>query len=248
MSARVAVVGLGPGSADLLAPAVREAIASADLIVGYTTYLNLIKEIAPDIPRFSSGMGKEVERARHALQAASDGKNVVVVSSGDPGIYGMAGLIYELRDQRNLEVEVVVIPGISALSAASALLGAPLMVDFAVISLSDHLVPLDEITNRLESAAQSDFVICIYNPKGKKRVEPFEQACEILLRWRSADTLVGVVRNAYRPDQQVHLIHLEDLREADVDMLTLLVIGNSQTREMSGKMVTPRGYDRKYDL
>lgn len=244
----VKVVGLGPGSLELLAPASRQAIESADMILGYATYLELIAELAPDIPRRASGMRKEVERAREALHLAAQGKTVVVVSSGDPGIYGMAGLIFEIREQEQLDIEVEVLPGISALNAAASLLGSPLMTDFAVISLSDQLVHLDEITRRLEMAAQTDFILCLYNPKGKKRVRPFQTASDILLKWRAPETVVGIVRNAYRPGQQVKMVALRDLPNCEVDMLTILLVGNERTRKIDGKMVTPRGYQNKYDF
>ena len=244
----VKVVGLGPGNQALLAPAGRQAVESADVILGYTTYLDLIADIAPDVPRQSSGMRKELERAGEAIRLASQGSTAVVVSGGDPGIYGMAGLIFEMREQTGAAVEIEVFPGISALNAAASLLGAPLMTDFAVVSLSDHLVTLEEITKRLELIAQTDFVLCLYNPKGKKRVKPFEEACKILLKWRAPETVIGVVRKAYRPGQQVTLVPLGDLPNCDIDMLTVIIVGNQKTRVIDGKMVTPRGYRNKYEF
>ncbi len=246
MSGLVQVIGLGPGDTGLLAPTAREAIEAADIILGYKTYLKLIADIAPNIPRQASGMRKEVERARQALELAVESQRVVVVSSGDAGIYGMAGLVLEICLENEYQVEVEVIPGISALNAAASLLGAPLVTDFAVISLSDQLVPLAEIKKRLEAVAQTDFILGIYNPKGKQRLEPFNQACEILLRYRKPQTPVGIVRQAYRKDQQVTIISLKELPQAEIDMLTILIIGNQQTVVQHGKMITRRGYHTKY--
>ena len=243
----VNVVGLGPGNLEMMSVSSRQILEEADVIFGYSTYLRLISDIAPEIPRMASGMRSEVRRAREALQAASAGKNVTVVSSGDPGIYGMAGLIFEVREQLNFDVEIKVFPGISALNAAASLLGAPLMTDFAAISLSDQLVPLEDISRRLEMTSQTDLILCFYNPKGRQRVLPFKLACEILLKWRSPQTLVGIVRQAYRPGQQVKVILLKDLAETEVDMLTIIVVGNSQTVLLDGKMITRRGYHKKYE-
>lgn len=248
MSALVQVVGLGPGDVRLLAPAVREAIKAADAILGYKTYLNLIAEIAPHVPRHSSGMRKEVERAKQALELASEGRRVVVVSSGDPGVYGMAGLLYEVWEENDCQVEIEVIPGISALNAAASLLGAPLMTDFAVISLSDQLTPREHIMRRVEQVTRSDFILCIYNPKGQKRTEPFELTCDLLEKHRSKETPVGIVRSGYREDQEVEIVPLSKLREAEVNMVTIIIVGNDSTRVSNGKMVTPRGYAGKYDL
>ena len=248
MSGQVNVIGLGPGSQDLLAPVARQTLRRAHVILGYRTYLDLIADIAPETPRRASGMRAEVDRAREALQLAGEGHTVVVVSSGDPGIYGMAGLLFEMREQSLLDVEITVLPGISALNAAASLLGAPLMTDFAVISLSDQLVPLEEITRRLDMTAQTDFILCLYNPKGKKRVKPFEQACRILLTHRKPETVVGIVRKAYREGQEVKLVRLADLPDCDIDMLTVILIGNDKTGIIDGKMVTPRGYGNKYDI
>ena len=219
------------------------------MIVGYTTYLRLIAGLAPDVARLASGMRQEVSRVDQAIQLAGQGKRVALVSGGDAGVYGMAGLVFEMLRARPAEpVAVEVIPGVSALNAAAALLGAPLMTDFAAISLSDQLVPRQAILRRLELAAQADFVLCLYNPKSQGRQDVFERACQILARQRSPQTPVGVVRAAYRDQQQVDIITLAELPEAAVDMLTILVVGNSHTRVYDHKMVTPRGYADKYDL
>lgn len=249
MSGAIWVVGIGPGSLDYMTPAARQVIETADVILGYKTYLRLIESLVPKTPREASGMRKEVERVGRAVDLAKEGKRVAVISSGDAGIYGMAGLVYEVLRQRDeSEIAVQVIPGISALNAAASLLGAPLMTDFAVVSLSDQLVPLDEILSRLTAAAQADFVLCLYNPKGMRRTLPFERCCEILLQQRAPDTPVGIVRAAYRDGQRVEIVTLAELPGADVDMLTIVLVGNSRTAVHRGKLVTARGYADKYKL
>ena len=250
------VVGIGPGSLEHLTPAARAALEQADVIVGYKRYLDLIESIAPDVPREASGMRGEVARVRQAIALAQSGRRVALVSGGDAGVYGMAGLVFEILRARPasssgsaLQADAVrVVPGVSALNAAAALLGAPLMTDFAAISLSDQLVPLDGILKRLEAVAQADLVICLYNPRSRARAQPFEEACRVLLRHRSPDTPVGIVRAGYRDGQQVALIRLAELPTADVDMLTTIVVGNSATFTYAGRMVTPRGYDTRYEL
>jgi precorrin-3B C17-methyltransferase len=174
---------------------------------------------------------------------------VAVISSGDAGIYGMAGLVYEVLNERSIvNMPVEVIPGVTAICAAAALVGAPLMTDFAIISLSDQLIPRDSILKRVELAIQGDFVIGFYNPKGQQRRETFDRACEILVRYRAANTPVGIVRAATREGQQVTITTLGALSKADVDMLTVIIVGNSKTSILDGRMVTSRGYDRKYQL
>jgi precorrin-3B C17-methyltransferase len=248
MSGSIDVVGTGPGAPACMTPAAREAIAHADVILGYKTYLNLIAGLAPGTPREASGMRQEVSRVNRAIDLALSGRRVALVSGGDAGIYGMAGLVYEVLRERGDDIAVTVIPGVSALNAAAALLGAPLMTDFAAVSLSDQLVPLDDILRRVEAAARADFILCLYNPKSKHRVEPFARACEILAKHRAPETPVGVVRAAYRDGQQVQIVTLADLPTAPVDMLTLVVVGGSRTYVHNSKMVTPRGYADKYAL
>ena len=245
----IIAVGIGPGAPEHITPAARQALESADVIIGYHTYLRLIAEIAPHVRRIGSGMRQEVERVRHAIQLAQQGHRVALVSGGDAGIYGMAGLLLEmLRAQHLSGICVHIIPGISALNAAAALLGAPLMTDFAAISLSDYLVSRETILRRVEVAAQADFVLCLYNPKSSQRREMFDQVCALLRRYRLPDTPVGVVRAAYRPDQQVTLTTLERLPEVAVDMHTLVIVGNSSTYVYDNRMVTPRGYAEHRDL
>ena len=248
MTGTIHIIGLGPGSLDYLPPAGRAALESVDVIVGYTTYIKLIRELAPETPRLRSGMRKEVDRARQAIDQAIKGKDVAVISSGDPGIYGMAGLIFELCEKIETHINIQVHPGISALNAAASLLGAPLMTDFTVISLSDQLVPLEEIKNRLDAIAPTDFILCIYNPKSKSRTAPFEYACSTLLEHRPPDTLVGIVRKAYRDGQEIEIIKLQDLPTSDINMVTLMIVGNHLTEIINGKMVTRRGYHKKYEF
>jgi precorrin-3B C17-methyltransferase len=194
-----------------------------------------------------TGMTDEISRCQMAIEKILEGKETAVVSSGDAGIYGMAGLVLQLLEERNLlgEVEVEVVPGIPALSAAAALLGAPLMHDFAVISLSDLLTPWEVIQTRIEAAAKADFVIVLYNPKSKKRIWQLDRAISIISEHRSSKTPVGVVRNATREGQAIQITTLSDLDKSKVDMLSILLVGNSQTHIMGEKMVTPRGYKLK---
>lgn len=248
MTGRIDIIGLGPGSNEWLAPAARLTLEDAEVILGYHTYLEQIEDIAPQIMREASGMRHEVERARRAIELAQAGRRVAVVSGGDPGIYGMAGLVLELSGENQLGIQVEILPGISALNAAAALLGAPLMTDFAAISLSDHLTPLEDILQRLEFATRAGFVLCLYNPRSHKRTEPFERACQVLRQQLPGHTPVGVVQSAYRPNQKVGYVRLADLPDLDVGMDTILIIGNPATRLINGKMVTPRGYQNKYDL
>lgn len=245
---RIMVVGLGPGGPQHLTPAAQAAVERADLILGYRTYLKLIAHLAPATPREGHGMRQEVARVQRAVELAQAGRQVALVSSGDAGIYGMAGLVYDVLREQETAVEVEVVPGMSALNAAASLVGAPLMSDFAVISLSDHLTPLPQILNRLQLAAAADFVLCLYNPKGRRRVEPFARTCAILADARAPDTPVGIVRAASREGQQVRLSTVAALPEEAVDMLTLLIVGNSRSYIYRGRMVTPRGYEQKYQL
>ncbi len=242
-SGSLIAVGIGPGAVEHITPAARYAIESADVIIGYHAYLRLITDIAPQVRRIGSGMRQEVERARDAIQLAQQGNCVALVSGGDAGIYGMAGLLLEMLHARAIyDIPVRIIPGISALNAAAALLGAPLMTDFATISLSDYLVPRETILRRIEAAAQADFVLCLYNPKSSRRTEVFDKVCEILSHYRAPDTPVGIVRAAYRPDQRIDLITLRQLSDALVDMHTLVIVGNSTTFVHGNRMITPRGY------
>ena len=221
-----------------------EALVSAEIVVGYDTYIALIRTLVAEKEVISTGMMREAERCRMALELAAKGKRVAVVSSGDPGIYGMAGLILELAMQYRPEIrpQVQVIPGISAASAAAALLGAPLMHDFAVISLSDILTPWQVILKRVDMAAAADFVMVLYNPKSKRRVSQIEEVQRLVLEKRPADTPVGIVREAGRPGEQVTISTLTGFTKEEINMLSLVIIGNSHTFVQDGKMITPRGY------
>ena len=232
-----------PGSLDWLAPGAQRALEEADVILGYHTYLRQIEAIAPQVPRESSGMRHEIERAKKAWELAAWGKHVAVVSGGDAGIYGMAGLILELQEGKAIwDIHVEILPGISALNAAASLLGAPLMNDFAVISLSDYLVPLEVILKRLECAIQGDFVICLYNPRSHLRTRPYALACNMLLEHCGKNRPVGVVQAAFRAEQRVHCVPLGELSNLEIGMDTILLVGSSATRILNGKLITPRGY------
>lgn len=211
------------------------------MVVGYTTYINLIQDLLGDKEVVATGMRSEIERCEQAVELAKQGKQVAVVSSGDAGIYGMATLLYELLAEET-EIDLEVIPGITAANAAAAVLGAPLANDFAVISLSDLMTPWEVIEKRLEGAAQADFVICLYNPMSKTRRDYLAKACEIALKYKSADTICGVVRNALRPGQSDQIMSLAELKDSEVDMFTMVIIGNAATHLMKGRMVTKRGY------
>jgi adenosylcobyric acid synthase len=260
---RLFVVGIGPGDLKHMTYEARDAIESAEVVVGYTTYLKLIEALLQGKEVSSSGMTKEVERCREALRLAAEGKTVALVSSGDAGIYGMAGLVLELVEAHDRagadprvfphagehmgsllqDIDIIIIPGISALQAAASVLGAPLMHDFAVISLSDLLTPWDMIEKRLEAAATADFVVALYNPRSKGRIRQIERAREIMLAARSPRTPVGIVRNACRPGEEKIIATLGDLPIERIDMFSLVMIGNSATFvDRQGRMVTPRGY------
>nr|WP_242847573.1 precorrin-3B C(17)-methyltransferase [Syntrophomonas zehnderi] len=233
------MVGLGPGQRDLITPRALASLHQAEVIIGYKTYIALIKDLISDKQVISSGMRKETERARLAVDMAKQGKLVAVVSSGDPGVYGMAGIILEVAGD---SVPVEIIPGVTAGTAAAALLGAPIMHDFTVISLSDLLTPWEKIVNRLHAAGQGDFVVIIYNPRSQGRQQQIEAARQILIEYRSPHTPVGIVRNAGRVDCQVVITDLENLLKEEIDMVSTVIIGNSETRLENGCMVTPRGY------
>lgn len=240
----MAVVGIGPGNLEDMTIKAYNTLLAADVIVGYKTYLKLIEPLVEGKEIIGTGMTKEVERCLNALEKAKEGKKVAVVSSGDPGVYGMAGLILELAEEQNLwdQVNISVVPGVTAASAGAAVLGAPLMHDFSVISLSDLLTPWDLITKRIEAAAASDYVIVLYNPKSHKRVEHIHEAQKIIQKHRSGDTPVGVVKNALRPGEEMWLSNLANFTQLPIDMFTVVIIGNSQSKKSQNWMITPRGY------
>ncbi|XHH09259.1 MAG: precorrin-3B C(17)-methyltransferase [Candidatus Bathyarchaeia archaeon] len=227
-----------------MTPKARRVIEEADVVVGYGTYIKLIQDIVRKDAEVASGtMGKEVERAKIAVMKADENRRVVMVSSGDPGVYGMAGVVLEVAAQEKTKVPVEIIPGVTAATAASAILGAPLISDFAVISLSDLLTPLEKIEKRLELVSQADMSIVLYNPQSQGRTEPFIKAYEIMMRYIKPDTPVGIVKSAGREGQSYILSTLKDLLNCDVDMVTTIVVGNSATKIINGKMVTARGYN-----
>lgn len=242
------VIGTGPGGLDHITPAARAAVAESDVVIGYYTYLQLIPDLLAGKEVISSEMMKEVERTHQALNRAVEGSIVSLVSGGDPGIYAMAGLVFEIARENNVDLAIEVIPGIAALNSCAARLGAPLMHDFAAISLSDLLTPWPLIEKRLKNAAQADFVIVLYNPKSKKRTTQIVKAREIIMEHRAPDTAVGIVTAATRENETVVLTTLEKMLEADIGMQSTVIIGNTSTFSWKGYMVTPRGYGKKYDL
>jgi cobalt-precorrin 5A hydrolase/precorrin-3B C17-methyltransferase len=239
------VVGTGPGAVEHITPYARRAIAESDTIVGYGTYIDLIRELIRDKEVFSTGMTQEIDRCRKAVELALDGRTVSVISGGDPGIYAMAGLVFEICSGMPRHAAVEVIPGISALNACAARLGAPLMHDFASISLSDRLTPWELIEQRLDAAATADFVIVLYNPKSKGRAGHIGRAREIILKHRPPDTPVGIVKGAMREDERIVLSDLGKMLDCEIDMQTTVIIGNSKTFLWNNLMITPRGYEKK---
>jgi precorrin-3B C17-methyltransferase len=241
---RISVVGIGPGSLEHLTPKARSEIENADVLVGYGTYVKLIQSIIkPGAEVVSGTMGKEVERAKIAVSKALEGHKVVMVSSGDPGVYGMAGIVLEVVAQEKTDLPVEIVPGVTAATAAASKLGAPLVSDFAVISLSDLLTPWEKIERRLEAASAADFAIVLYNPKSEGRIEPLMKAYEIMLKHMLPETPVGIVRQAGRAGEEVKVTTLKKLLNAEIDMVTTIIVGNSATKVVNGKMVTARGYD-----
>lgn len=239
------VVGLGPGDDELLAPRALKALLRADVVIGYSAYIQQIKHILSPARTVSFGMGEEMERVRRALREVAGGKKVCLVSGGDPGIYGMAGALGDLMLAGEDAVEglkMEMIPGIPALCAAAALLGAPLSNDFAVLSLSDYLTDWESIEKKMRSAAASDMVLVLYNPASSRRKEGLVRAARIIMEYRSGETPVGMVRNAYRYGQEVALGALKDLAAMEPGMDCLVVVGNSATQVRGGLMITPRGY------
>ena len=241
---RISVVGIGPGSLEHLTPKARSEIESADVVVGYGTYIKLIQALVrPNAEIVTGTMGREVERAKIAVAKAKEGKTVVMVSSGDPGVYGMAGIVLEVAANEKADLPIEIVPGVTAATAAASKLGAPLVSDFAVISLSDLLTPWEKIERRLEAAASADFAIVLYNPQSQGRIEPLAKAYEILLKHIKPDTPVGIVRQAGREGEGVTVTTLKEMLNAEIDMVTTIVVGNSATKVVGGKMVTARGYD-----
>ena len=235
------VVGMGPGEKKQMTGQALEVMEQCQVIAGYTVYVDLVRGLFPHKEFLTTAMTREEERCRKAFDCCMEGKNTAMICSGDAGVYGMAGLILELAEQYP-GVSVRTVPGITAACAGAAVLGAPLMHDFAVISLSDRLTPLEVIWNRVEAAAQADFVICLYNPASKGRPDYFRQACSRILKYRPGHTVCGLAVNIGREGEGMEVLALEDLKERRVDMFTTVYIGNSHTRQIGPYMVTPRGY------
>lgn len=238
----IIVVGIGPGGLNHLTPAAKDAILAVDVIVGYHTYINMIEPFCRNKEIISTGMTGEVERCQQAIAEAERGKSVAVISSGDAGIYGMAGLIYELLENHVEGITVKVIPGVTAASAAGSILGAPLMNDFAVISLSDLLTPEETIRNRVAKLAEADMVCAVYNPASKKRRQLIRHTIRVFMKCLGENGTCGYVKNATRERQESWVGALAEFPFDAVDMTTIVIIGNSKTKIMNGKLVTRRGY------
>lgn len=238
---KVAVVGIGPGSYEEMTIRAAEALKCCDTIVGYTVYVDLVRDHFPGKEFLTTPMTKEVDRCELAFAQAAEGKTVAMICSGDAGVYGMSGLMLEIGE-RYPEIPVEVIPGVTAAVGGASVLGAPLIHDFAVISLSDLLTPWEKIEKRLSVAAEADFVICLYNPSSRKRRDYLQKACDLVLAHRPGETVCGLVRNIGREGEEHQVLSLTELRDTQVDMFTTVFIGNSQTKEVGGHMITPRGY------
>jgi precorrin-3B C17-methyltransferase len=249
---KIMLVGIGPGHYSHMTHRACEAIAEADVVVGYVTYIKLVADLLEGKEVIRKGMTEELDRAVHALDRAREGKKVALISSGDAGVYGMAGPTYEVLFQAGWtpesDVEVEVIPGASAINACASLVGAPLTHDFCSISLSDLLTPWPVIARRLDAVAASDFVVALYNPKSGRRTQQIVQAQQLFLRHRRPDTPVVVVKSAYRRRQNIEFSTLGKMSECDIGMLSTVLIGNSHTFVRDGLMITPRGYANKYEL
>ncbi|MEA3324922.1 MAG: precorrin-3B C(17)-methyltransferase [Euryarchaeota archaeon] len=247
------IVGIGPGCPDLMTVAAQQAILESDYVIGNTTYLDQIEPLLPEKLVITSSMGEELARARHALELASGGNTVSIISGGDSGVYGMAGIVLEIAEKdgagADADTQILVIPGVTAANAAASILGSPITSDFATISLSDLLTPWEDIEKRISSAAASDFVIVLYNPKSRNRNTNFARCIEIVRRHKSGSVPVGLVKNAYRDGERAVVTTLERVLDYDdfVDMHTTAIIGNSESRIWRERIITPRGYHRKYD-
>lgn len=254
MTGKLYIVGVGPGSHDHMTFRAKEVIEESDTIVGYDTYVSLVDDLIKGKDIYRYAMTQEVERAKQCIDLAQEGKIVSLVSSGDPGIYGMAGLIYETLAEAGWDpktgLKVEVIPGVSALNSCASLVGSPLMTDFAVVSMSDLLVPWEIITKRVEAAAQGDYVIVIYNPSSKKRIHQLQDTRKLLLKYRKPSTPVAIIKGAFRDSQTIVMTDLENMEEhADkLGMISTVIIGNSSTYNFKNLMINPRGYTSKYNL
>lgn len=238
---KIYVVGIGPGAYDQMTGRAIRALNESDVIIGYTVYIDLVKDYFAGKEFMTTPMKKEVDRCVLAFEEAKKGKTVSMIRSGDAGVYGMAGLMYEVGVDYP-EVELSILPGVTAATGGAAVLGAPLIHDFCLISLSDLLTPWEKIEARLLAAAQADFVVCLYNPSSKKRHDYLQKACDLMMQYKSPDTVCGTVSQIAREGETANVMTLKELRDTQVDMFTTVFVGNSQTKEINGKMVTPRGY------
>lgn len=238
---KVYVVGIGPGNYEQMTVKAVRILESCEVIIGYTVYVELLKEYFPDKEYKTTPMKQEIERCRMAFEEAQKGRKTAIVCSGDAGIYGMAGLMYEVGEAYP-QTELTIIPGVTAALGGAAVLGAPLGHDCCLISLSDLLTPWETIKQRLLKAAEADFTIALYNPSSRKRKDYLKKACELILEYKSENTVCGVVRNIAREGEEMQLLTLEELKNTEVDMFSTVFIGNDRTRMIGGKMVTPRGY------
>ncbi len=238
---KIYVVGIGPGAYEKMTIEACETLKNCDVIIGYTVYVDLVKEHFPGKTFLTTPMRKEKERCVMAFEEAAKGQTVAMICSGDAGVYGMAGLMYEVGSAYP-QIEIAVIPGVTAAISGAACLGAPLIHDFCLISLSDLLTPWELIEERLRSAAKGDFVVCLYNPSSVKRADYLAKACDLLMEYKPKETVCGIVGNIGREGEQMRVLSLEALRDTKVDMFTTVFIGNTQTKVLNGKMVTPRGY------
>ena len=241
MKNKLYVVGIGPGAYEDMTIRAVQAVEKAELIVGYGVYAELVRPYFPEKEYFTTPMRGETQRCRYALEQAAAGKSTAVICSGDAGVYGMAGLLYELRGENEMP-EIEVVSGLTAACSGAAVLGAPLTHDFAVISLSDLLTEWDTIEKRLDRAAEAGLSIVLYNPASKKRRDYLQRACEIILRHAEPERVCGVVRNIGRAGESRQIMTLAELRSYEADMFTTVFIGNPQTKCIGGKMITPRGY------
>lgn len=236
------VVGIGPGGYEYMTIKAERVLKECDVIVGYTVYIDLVKEFFPDKEFLSTPMRKEVDRCRVAFEEAAKGKTVAMICSGDAGVYGMTGLMLTIGAEEYPDIPIETVCGVTATLSGAGVLGAPLIHDFSVISLSDLLTPWEVIEKRLACAAESDMVICLYNPSSKKRHDYLQKACDIFLKYRSKDNVCGTVEQIGREGETMKLYTLEELRDTQVNMFTTVFIGNSKTQVINGRMVTPRGY------
>ena len=238
---KIYVVGIGPGEYEQMTLRAIHALENCDTIVGYTVYVDLVKEHFAGKEFLTTPMRKEVDRCILAFEEAKKGKTVAMICSGDAGVYGMSGLMLELGENYP-EVQVEVIPGVTAATGGAAVLGAPLIHDFCLISLSDLLTPWEKIEKRLLLASEADFAICLYNPSSKKRHDYLKKACDLMMQYKSKETVCGIVKNIGREGETYQIMTLKELRDTEVDMFTTVFIGNSQTQRIGNAMVTPRGY------